>query len=69
MKTKFIFSGLIWSLGSGWVEDSKILKKVKISVTMKKADYAKAYDMAYNLANKRGYKNFECIELKEIINL
>jgi hypothetical protein len=69
MKTKFIFIACIWSYGSGWVEGSKLIKKVKISITMNKANHGKAYDMAYKIANKRGYKNFECIELQETINL
>jgi hypothetical protein len=69
MKTKYIFFAFIWSHGSGWIQGSKLIKKVKITITMNKANHGKAYDMAYNEANKRGYKNFECIELQETINL
>lgn len=68
MKTKFIFSGTIWSLGSGWAEGSTIVKTQKVTITMVKADYAKAYDMAYKIWNKRKYPKAE-IELKEIINI
>lgn len=69
MRTKYIFCGVIWSLGSGWADGSEIIAKHKVSIILNKANHARAKDLAHKVWNQRGYQQPECIELQSTINI